>query len=151
MSKNANMEDRPRTTYFEDVENLTVAWNYIPGCCILDASYCGMSTCAGGNGIRILNDQRGANNDGIDPDTCQDVVISNCIIKSGDDAIVVKNSVPMAKKYGCCENIVIKGCVLYSHDSALKVGTETGCGIRHVILSDCVFRECSRGIRNLGS
>ena len=69
-----------------------------------------------------MNDQRGANNDGIDPDTCQDVVISNCIIKSGDDAIVVKNSVPMAKKYGCCENIVIKGCVLYSHDSALKVG-----------------------------
>ena len=26
------------------------------------------------DGIRILNDQRGTNNDGINPDTCQDVV-----------------------------------------------------------------------------
>ena len=143
--KNVRIEDRPRTTYFEDVENLTVR-----GLTFRDAAFwtLHMAGCRHVlvDGIRILNDQRGANNDGIDPDTCQDVVISNCIIKSGDDAIVVKNSVPMAKKYGCCENIVIKGCVLYSHDSALKVGTETGCGIRHVMLSDCVFRECSRGV-----
>ena len=134
-----------RDRYFEDVENLTVQ-----GITFRDAAFwtLHMAGCRHVlvDGIRILNDQRGANNDGIDPDTCQDVVISNCIIKSGDDAIVVKNSVPMAKKYGSCENIVIRGCVLYSHDSALKIGTETGCAIRHVILSDCVFRECSRGV-----
>lgn len=143
--KNVRMADRPRTTYFEDVENLTVR-----GITFRDAAFwtLHMAGCRHVlvDGIRILNDQRGANNDGIDPDTCQDVVISNCIIKSGDDAIVVKNSVPMAKKYGSCENVVIRGCVLYSHDSALKIGTETGCAIRHVILSDCVFRECSRGV-----
>lgn len=143
--KNVRQEDRPRTTYFEDVENLTVQ-----GITFRDAAFwtLHMAGCRHVivDGVRILNDERGANNDGIDPDTCQDVVISNCIVKSGDDAIVVKNSVPMAKKYGSCENIVIKGCVLYSHDSALKIGTETGEGIRHVILSDCVFRECSRGV-----
>ena len=42
--------------------------------------------------IMILNDDRGANNDGIDPDCCQDVVISNCIVRTGDDAIVVKST-----------------------------------------------------------
>lgn len=143
--KNIRIEERPRTTYFEDVENLTVQ-----GITFRDAAFwtLHMAGCRHVivDGIRILNDQRGANNDGIDPDTCQDVIISNCIVKAGDDAIVVKNSVPMAKKYGACENIIIKGCILYSHDSALKVGTETGCAIRHVILSDCVFRECSRGV-----
>lgn len=95
--KNVRIEDRPRTTYFEDVENLTVR-----GITFRDAAFwtLHMAGCRHVlvDGIRILNDQRGANNDGIDPDTCQDVVISNCIIKSGDDAIVVKNSVPMAKK-----------------------------------------------------
>ncbi|MBT1176672.1 right-handed parallel beta-helix repeat-containing protein [Bifidobacterium callimiconis] len=137
--------ERPRTTFFEDVENLTVRdvtfrdaafWTlHMAGCrhVIVD-------------GVRILNDVRGANNDGIDPDTCQDVTITNCIVKGGDDAIVVKNTPPMAAKYGACENIVISNCVLYSHDSALKVGTETANEIRHVVLSDCVFRDCSRGV-----
>lgn len=136
---------RPRTTYFEDVTNLTVRdvtfrdaafWTlHMAGChqVLVD-------------GVRILNDQRAPNNDGIDPDTCRDVVIANCIVSTGDDAIVVKNTPPMAARYGACENVVISNCVLASRDSALKIGTETGSAIRNVILSDCVFRDCSRGV-----
>lgn len=143
--KNIKIEERPRTTFFEDVENLTVR-----GIIFQDAAFwtLHMAGCRHVivDGVRIFNDVRGANNDGIDPDTCQDVVITNCIVQAGDDAIVVKNSAPMAKKYGACENIVISNCVLYSHDSALKVGTETCHAIRHVVLSDCVFRDCSRGV-----
>lgn len=143
--KNVKTEERPRTTFFEDIENLTVR-----GITFRDAAFWTLHMAGCRNviveGVRILNDTRGANNDGIDPDTCRDVVISNCIIKTGDDAIVVKNSAPMAKKYGSCENIVIRGCVLNSHDSALKIGTETCEAIRHIVLSDCVFRDCSRGV-----
>ena len=137
--------ERPRTTFFEDVENLTVK-----GVTFRDAAFwtLHMAGCRHVlvDGVRILNDQRGANNDGIDPDTCQDVVITNCVVKCGDDAIVVKNTAPMAAKYGACENVIISNCVLYSHDSALKVGTETARGIRNIMLSDCVFRDCSRGV-----
>jgi hypothetical protein len=96
--------------------------------------------------VKILNDVRGANNDGIDPDSCKDVVITNCIIESGDDAIVVKNTISMGKKYGACENIIISNCILHSQDSALKIGTETYQAIRNVILSDCIIKDCSRGI-----
>ena len=39
------------------------------------------------DGIRILNQDRGPNNDGIDPDCCQNVVIQNCIVESGDHFI----------------------------------------------------------------
>jgi len=142
---NIRTELRPRTTFFEDIKNLVVK-----DITFKDAAFwtLHMAGCEHVivNGIKILNNQRGANNDGIDPDTCKDVVISNCIIKAGDDAIVVKNSEPMAAKYGSCENIVISNCVLYSHDSALKIGTETFNAIRNVILSDCVFRDCSRGV-----
>lgn len=137
--------ERPRTTFFEDVENLTVRdvtfrdaafWTlHMAGCRHVIVE-----------GVRILNDLRAPNNDGIDPDSCQDVTISNCIVKAGDDAIVVKNTVPMAEKYGACEDVTISNCVLYSRDSALKVGTETGKAIRNVTLSDCVFHDCSRGV-----
>lgn len=142
---NLRTQLRPRTTFFEDIKNLVVK-----DITFKDAAFwtLHMAGCEHVivNEIKILNDQRGANNDGIDPDTCKDVVISDCIIKAGDDAIVVKNSEPMAAKYGSCENIVISNCVLYSHDSALKIGTETFNAIRNVVLSNCVFRDCSRGV-----
>ena len=44
------------------------------------------------DGIRLLNNLKMANSDGIDPDHCQNVRISNCHIECGDDAIVLKNS-----------------------------------------------------------
>lgn len=136
---------RPRLTYFEDVENLTVQdvtfrdsalWTlHMAGCRRVRVQ-----------GIKILNNTRGANNDGIDPDSCQDVVISDCFIATGDDAIVIKTTKPITEKYGPCENILIRGCVLASHDSALKIGTETHGDIRNIIMSDCVVQDCSRGI-----
>lgn len=136
---------RPRTTFFEDIKNLTVK-----GITFKDAAFWTLHMAGCRNvvidGIRILNDVRGANNDGIDPDSCKDVVISDCIIESGDDAVVVKNTLSMGKKYGACENIIIRGCILHSQDSALKFGTETYKAIRNVIVSDCIVNECSRGI-----
>lgn len=136
---------RPRTTFLEDVENLTVR-----DVTIRDAAFwtLHMAGCRHVlvKDIRILNDVRGANNDGIDPDCCQDVIISNCLVKTGDDAIVVKTTKPMAERYGCSENIVISNCILYSRDSGLKIGTETHGDIRNVLLSDCVIKDCSRGV-----
>lgn len=136
---------RPRTSYFEDVENLT-----IKDVTFFDAAFwtLHMAGCrkVRVDGIRILNNDRGPNNDGIDPDCCQNVQIANCLIETGDDAIVVKATKNMAKRYGACENIVISGCILHSRDSALKIGTESWGEIRNVVMSDCIVRDCSRGI-----
>ncbi len=134
---------RPRMILFEDIENLS-----IKDITLKDAAFwtLHMAGCKHVriNNIRILNDVRGANNDGIDPDCCQDVVISNCLIACGDDAIVVKATKPMTARYGVCENIVITGCVLHSHDSAVKIGTETHGTIRNISFGDCVIKDCSR-------
>lgn len=136
---------RPRMLVLEDVENLLVEnvtlkdaaqWTlHLAGCKSVRIQ-----------GIRIMNDVRGANNDGIDPDCCQDVIIQNCIIKTGDDAIVVKATKPMKEKYGNCENIVISNCILKSQDSALKIGTETHGDIRNVLFQDCIVEDCSRAL-----
>lgn len=69
------------------------------------------------DGIRLLNNLKMANSDGIDPDHCKNVRISNCHIECGDDAIVLKNSGDY-KKYGACENIVITNCTLISTSAA---------------------------------
>jgi hypothetical protein len=41
---------------------------------------------------------------------------------------------------------VIRGCILCSHDSALKLGTETVGDIRNILMSDCIVKDCSRGV-----
>ncbi len=136
---------RPRTSYLEDIDGLTVT-----GITFYDASFWTLHMAGCRNvridGIQIRNNDRGPNNDGIDPDACQNVIISNCMIESGDDAIVLKATKPIWEKYGNCENIVIRGCILHSRDSALKIGTETYGDIRNVILSDCIVKDCSRAV-----
>lgn len=136
---------RPRMMLFENIRNL-----HITGVTLKNAAFWTLHM-AGCRHVRIhdiliLNQDRGANNDGIDPDCCQDVVISGCQIETGDDAVVLKSTAPMARRYGPCENIVITGCVLHSRDSALKIGTETHGTIRRVVFSDSIVRDCSRGV-----
>ncbi|MBQ9210629.1 MAG: right-handed parallel beta-helix repeat-containing protein [Clostridia bacterium] len=136
---------RPRTSYLEDVDGLTVQGITFYDSCFWTLHMAGCRNVMV-EGIRILNDDRGPNNDGIDPDGCQNVVIRNCIVSTGDDAIVLKATRPIAAKYGNCENVTISGCVLHSRDSALKIGTETWGDIRNVVFSDCVIDRCSRAV-----
>ncbi len=136
---------RPRMSFLEDVRGLIVK-----DVSFYDAAFwtLHMAGCRDVliEGIRIENNERGPNNDGIDPDCCQNVIIRGCIIRCADDAIVVKTTAPMARKYGDCSNILISNCVLRSHSSALKIGTETWGDIHHVTMSDCILDNCTRGI-----
>ncbi len=136
---------RPRMSFLEDVRNLTVR-----DVTFYDAAFwtLHMAGCRDVliDGIRIENNERGPNNDGIDPDSCQNVIIRGCIIRCADDAVVVKTTAPMTKKYGDCCNILISDCILKSRSSALKIGTETWGDIHHVTMSDCILCDCTRGI-----
>ena len=136
---------RPRMSFLEDVRNLTVR-----DVTFFDAAFWTLHMAGCRNvlieGIRIENNERGPNNDGIDPDSCRDVIIRGCHITCADDAIVVKTTAPMTRKYGPCANILISDCILRSHSSALKIGTETWGDIHHVTMSNCVLVDCTRGI-----
>jgi pectate lyase len=98
------------------------------------------------SGVKILGQVRGPNNDGIDPDSCKNVHISNCHIETGDDCIVVKTTKYGAERYGACENITVSNCTLESHDSAIKIGTETHGDIRNITVTNCVIRNSNRGV-----
>ena len=61
--------------------------------------------------VKIINNLKLANCDGIDPDHCQNVKINNCYIEGADDCVVFKTT-SNAKKYGPCENIEVSNCTL---------------------------------------
>ena len=97
------------------------------------------------DGIRILNNLKMANCDGIDPDHCQNVRIANCHIECADDCIVFKNTAH-AMRYGPCENITVTNCTLTSTSAAIKFGSESEDDFRNIVISNCVISRSNRGI-----
>ncbi len=97
------------------------------------------------HGIRILNGLKVPNCDGIDPDHCRRVRISDCHIEAGDDCIVLKNRKGFPD-LGGCEDITVTNCTLISTSCALKIGTESHGPFRNIAFSNCVVRGSNRGL-----
>lgn len=83
--------------------------------------------------------------DGIDPDGCRDVRISNCTIETGDDCISLKASNSHGEPRPC-ENITISNCRLTTASTALKIGDEIYADISHVTMDNCIIRSANRGL-----
>ncbi len=83
--------------------------------------------------------------DGIDPDGCKDVHISNSTIETGDDAIVLWSSNIWGPPLPC-ENITVTNCRLSSASSALKFCDGNMNCIRHVTVDNSVITGSNRGI-----
>jgi len=84
------------------------------------------------SGVTILNGY----SDGIDPDGCKNVRISDCYIDSFDDAIVPKASYSLGYLRSV-ENLSVTNCILASNCNAFKFGTESGGGFKNVTVSNC--------------
>lgn len=84
--------------------------------------------------IKVYNHCNG-NNDGIDIDGCRRVVLSNSIIDSDDDGIVLKST-----GLAPCEDIVISNCIVSSFANGIKCGTESTGGFRNILVSDCIVK-----------
>lgn len=73
---------------------------------------------------------------GIVPDGCQRVVISDCSIQTGDDAVCLKSS-----EGDLCSHVTVANCILSSKRVALKLGAESAGMIRDVTVGNCVIDE----------
>ncbi|MDA3881454.1 MAG: glycosyl hydrolase family 28 protein [Prolixibacteraceae bacterium] len=95
--------------------------------------------------IKILNNLKIRNSDGIDPDHSKNVRISDCYIESGDDCICPKTRREY-KEYGPTENITVTNCVLKSTSCSIKLGSENMDAIRNVVISNCIISNSNRAI-----
>ncbi len=97
-------------------------------------------------GISILNgiyDEDGPNTDGINPDGCSRVVISDCFIQCGDDCIVLK--ITDRSKTKVCRDVVVTNCVMITTETAIKIGTETHGEFRNITFSNCTIHDSGGG------
>lgn len=98
------------------------------------------------SGVKVFSDlEKGINADGIDIDGCRNVTISDCIVETGDDAIVLKTT-NLHGESRSCENVTVNNCVLQSSSTALKLGTESHADFRYISFNNCVIRNSNRGL-----
>jgi polygalacturonase len=98
------------------------------------------------DGVYVTSSQRdGVWADGIDPDGCQDVRISNSTIETGDDGIVFYSAdiwgPPVAT-----ENVTISNCRISSSSSAIKFCDGNAKAVRRVAIDNVVITNSNRGL-----
>ncbi len=88
----------------------------------------------------VTLDSHGPNNDGCDPESCENVLIEDCIFNTGDDCIAVKSgknndgrswNVPS-------RNIIVRNCTMKDGHAAVAIGSEISGSCYNVWMEDCV-------------
>jgi polygalacturonase len=104
-------------------------------------------------GISIVNNARGPNTDGIDPDSSRNVLISDLYCEAGDDCIVIKTTGRLGGKVQPSENITVTNSVLTTTCNTFKLGTESLGDFRNIAFTNSTmfripgaFRSPSSGI-----
>ncbi|MFB6320065.1 glycoside hydrolase family 28 protein [Saccharicrinis sp. FJH54] len=96
-----------------------------------------------------INNPESPNTDGINPESCRYVHISNCHISVGDDCITIKSGKDGAGRNMAapCENITIANCTMLRGHGGVVIGSEMSGDVKKVTISNCVFEGTDRGIR----
>jgi polygalacturonase len=99
-------------------------------------------------GVRIEAPYPSPNTDGIDPDSCKNVHISDSIIDVGDDCIAIKSGRDIqGRRVGRpTENVVINNCTMFKGISGVAIGSEQSGGVKNVTVTNCTFKGTDRGL-----
>lgn len=94
------------------------------------------------HGITIDGNLQVPNNDGIHFSSCKDVIVSDCVIRCGDDCIAITG---IRNWEGISERIVVSNCTMVSRSAAIRIGFLKSM-VRDVIISNVIIRDSNRGV-----
>ncbi len=99
--------------------------------------------------ISVRNPWYSQNGDGIDIESCKNVVVYNSNFDVGDDAICIKSGKDEdGRRRGVpCENLVIRNNIVYHGHGGVTVGSEMSGGVRNMHVSNCTFMGTDVGLR----
>lgn len=99
--------------------------------------------------ITVKNPWYAQNGDGIDVESCKNVLIENSIFDVGDDALCMKSGRDAeGRKRGMpTEDVIIRGCTVYASHGGFVIGSEMSGGARNIYVSNCTFIGADIGLR----
>lgn len=108
---------------------------------IIQPTYCRNVTV---KGIRV--NSRNINNDGVDPDSSEDVLIEDCWFRTGDDAIAIKSGRDQDgwRVNKPSRNIVIRNCHAELTLHGIALGSEMSGGVENVYIRNFTIGKADK-------
>ena len=99
--------------------------------------------------IFVKNPWYAQNGDGIDVESCSNVLIENSVFDVGDDALCMKSGrdAEGRKRAMPTQNVIIRGCTVYASHGGFVIGSEMSGGARNMYISNCTFIGTDIGLR----
>jgi polygalacturonase len=99
------------------------------------------------DGLSIY-DNAGPSTDGIDIDSCRNVVVEHCTVACNDDSICIKSGrdADGLRVGRICEDVVIKDCEILT-GAGVTIGSETSGGARNILIQNLKYRNTDCGFR----
>jgi hypothetical protein len=99
--------------------------------------------------ITVRNPWYSQNGDGLDLESCRNIVVYDSEFDVGDDAICIKSGKNEfgRKRNIPTENVIIDGCTVYHGHGGFTVGSEMSGGVRNISVSNCTFIGTDVGLR----
>lgn len=99
--------------------------------------------------ITVRNPWYSQNGDGLDVESCKNVIIENSSFDVGDDAICIKSGKDKDGRDRAvpCENIIVRNNIVYHGHGGVTVGSEMSGGVKNLHVSNCTFMGTDVGLR----
>ncbi|WEA03324.1 glycoside hydrolase family 28 protein [Mucilaginibacter sp. SJ] len=98
---------------------------------------------------RVRNPWNAQNGDGIDVESCRNVLIEGSTFDAGDDGICIKSGRDEeGRKRGMpTENVIVRDNIVYRAHGGFVIGSEMSGGARNIFVSNCTFIGTDIGLR----
>ena len=99
--------------------------------------------------VTVRNPNFAQNGDGIDVESCKNVLIVNSSFDVGDDAICIKSGKDEEgrKRARPAENIIVDNCKVFKGHGGFVVGSEMSGGVKNISVRNCQFLGTDVGLR----
>jgi polygalacturonase len=99
--------------------------------------------------VHVRNPWYAQNGDGVDVESCKNVLVEKSTFDAGDDGICIKSGRDAdGRKRGMpTENVIVRDDIVYRAHGGFVVGSEMSGGARNIFVSDCSFIGTDVGLR----
>ena len=99
--------------------------------------------------VIIRNPWYSQNGDGLDLESCKNVLVVDSSFDVGDDAICIKSGKDKeGRDRGMpTENLIVDNCIVYHGHGGFTVGSEMSGGARNLLVRNCTFMGTDVGLR----
>jgi len=99
--------------------------------------------------IDVRNPSYSQNGDGLDIESCKNVIVTDCSFDVGDDAICIKSGKDEEGRHRAIptQNVIVNNCRVFKGHGGFVVGSEMSGGVKNISVSNCQFMGTNIGLR----